>query len=91
MLSAQKVSFSCNATGDLRIDLDDAVFVRADLIFIDPASRTVSGLIGEIHFSLGQVSPEMAASFMSQGRVILSAPHPQGHELMLMAPVLTLH
>lgn len=90
MLSADDASFSQTPQGQLRIDLRDAAFARADIVFIDPSNHQVSGLIGDVHFAIGILSETMAASITGRDYVILTAPHPQGHDLILTAPFLTI-
>lgn len=91
MFMPQKVSFSRNASGTFRIEFDDAVYAQADVVFVDPSSNHLTGLLGQIHFSIGTVSADMARSLMRESTVILTAPHPQGHEVSLLTPVQTLH
>ncbi|NBX66156.1 MAG: hypothetical protein EBQ96_04085 [Proteobacteria bacterium] len=91
MLQVQGASFSRDAHGRLCIALDDAAFTRADVVFIDPSSREISALLDGMQVGLGRVTADMAKAFMEQGCVFLTAPHPQGHDLTLIAPVLTIH
>jgi hypothetical protein len=91
MLAVHQIHVSRNLKGMLCIALDDATFVRADMVFIDPASRRISGLMGPLHFEIGTAPEEFMAHFLSQNRVILTAPHPQGHEVTLVASLATLH
>lgn len=90
MLTVQNASFSRNAHGHVCIALDDPAFARADVVFIDPSSRLISGLLGDLHFRIGIVDESMVETFLKNHSVILTAPHPQGHQLALMAPVLTI-
>jgi len=90
MLTVQNASFSRSAQGVACITLDDPAFARADVVFIDPSSRQISALLGDLHFRIGVCDEAMAATFLKNHSVILTARHPQGHELALMAPVLTL-
>ena len=91
MFTIDIASFSRTVQGDLRIALDDVAFARADVVFVDPSSREISALLDGMLVTLGVVSQEMAESFMEHDHVILSAPHPHGHELTLVAPVLAIH
>lgn len=91
MLQAQTALFSRDIQGRLCIALDDVAFARADVIFIDPSSRVISALLDGLHVKLGTATPEMARLFMAQDCALLTAPHPHGHELTLVAPVLTIH
>ncbi len=91
MLSVQNASFSRTAQGHPCIALDDAAFARADIVFIDPASGQVSALLGQVHFTIGTIPKSLAETFMKHSSVILTAPHPQGHDIALHAPVRTLH
>lgn len=90
MLSVQKASFSRNAGGVVCISLDDPAFARADVVFIDPGSRQVSALLGDVHFKIGIMDADLASACLKANSVILTARHPQGHDLMLVAPVLTI-
>ncbi|MCB1539062.1 MAG: hypothetical protein KDJ49_08870 [Alphaproteobacteria bacterium] len=91
MLSVQNASFSRTPQGHVRIALDDAAFARADVIFIEPESGEVSGLIGHVHFVIGVAPLPLAQAAMRHEAVILTAPHPLGHDIVLTAPVCTLH
>ena len=91
MLSVQTASFSRTPQGEVCITFDDAIFARADVVFIDPSSRQISALLDGLHFKIGTVTEDMAGHFMANDSVILTAPHPQGHLLALIAPVETLH
>lgn len=91
MLQVLGASFSRDVHGRLCITLDDAAFARADVVFIDPSSREISALLDGMQVGLGTVSAEFAELFMKQGCVFLTAPHPHGHDLTLVAPVLTIH
>jgi hypothetical protein len=91
MLQVQGALFSRDVHGRLCIALDDAAFARADVIFIDPSSREISALLDGMHIKLGIVTVEMAKVFMEHDSVLLTAPHPHGHDLTLVAPVLTIH
>lgn len=90
MLAVQNASFSRNAHGVVCITMDDPAFARADIVFIDPSSRQVSALLGDIHFRIGTVDESLAEIFMKHSSVILMARHPQGHDLSLLAPITTL-
>lgn len=91
MLSIQTASFSRSVHGGVCISFDDVAFARADVVFIDPSSREVSALVDGMHVKLGIVSSDLAALFMAHDVVTLTAPHPQGHDLRLVAPVLSIH
>jgi hypothetical protein len=91
MISDKTAFFSRDPHGRLQIAFDDGVFARADVIFIDPAKSEISALLDGVHVIIGTVSKDMADSFMEHDSVMLTAPHPQGHELMLCAPILTIH
>jgi|GEM_PF-2488205 len=91
MLSIQTASFSRDVHGHLCIALDDVAIARADVIFVDPSNREISALLDGMLIKLGIVSQEMANNFMTHDSVLLTAPHPHGHDLTLMAPVLTIH
>lgn len=91
MLSADDASFSCTPQGQARIDFKDPVFVRADTVFYDPASNEVSALVDGIQFKIGQLPRGLAATFQKHSSVILTAPHPQGFELVLSARISTIH
>lgn len=91
MLQAQTALFSRDVQGRLCIALDDVAFARADVIFIDPSSREISALLDGVHIKLGIASSEMAKVFMAQDCALLTAPHPHGHDLTLIAPVLAIH
>lgn len=91
MLAVHTVQFSYTPRGQLRIAFDDAVFARAEMVFIDPSTRRLTGLVGHTQFDFGLVPEELGTKFMSHDHVILTAPHPQGHEMMLAAALETLH
>lgn len=91
MLQDDSAFFSRDPQGRLQISFDDGVFVRADVIFIDPSSREVSALLDGIQINLGTVSEDMAITFMEEDMVVLTAPHPLGHDLKLTAPILAMH
>lgn len=91
MLQIQDALFSRDRQGRLCIALEDVAFARADVVFIDPSSREISALLDGMHIKLGTVTADMARVFMEHDHVLLTAPHPHGHELTLVAPVLTMH
>ncbi len=91
MLSVDDASFSCTPNGLARIDFKDPVFARADVVFYDPSSNEVSGLVDGHPFRIGTVPKNLAATFKKHSSVILTAPHPQGYELVLSAKISTLH
>lgn len=91
MLAVEHVTFSRTPQGGLRIEFQDAAFARADCVFIDPSTRSITGLLGQLQFHIGTVSADDAASLMRQDRVMLSAPHPAGHDVVLLAPLETIH
>lgn len=90
MLSVQNVSFSRNAHGVVCISMDDPTFARADVVFIDRGSCQVSALLGDLHFKIGTMDADLASACLKTNSVILTARHPQGHDLALIAPVLTI-
>ena len=91
MLSVDDASFSCTQTGVVRIDFKDPVFARADIVFYDPSSDEVTGLVDGHHFKIGVLPKSLAGMFKKHAAVLLTAPHPNGHELVLSAHVSTLH
>lgn len=91
MLTVDDAAFSCTPQGQARIDFKDPVFVRADTVFYDPASNEVSGLIDGLQFRIGTVPARLASTFAKHSSVILTAPHPHGHELVLSARISTIH
>lgn len=91
MLEVHTVQFSYTPKGQLRIAFDDAVFARAEMIFIDPSTRRLTGMIGPVHFEIGMVPTELGTKFMKHDYVVLTAPHPKGHDMTLTAALETLH
>jgi len=91
MISLQSAAFMRNANGEVCIAFDDAAFARAEIVFIDPRTYEVTALLDGVHLTLGHVSPDLAGSFMSHETVLLTGPHPMGHDVTLEAALMTLH
>lgn len=91
MLSVQNVTFSRTMHGYLCITFDDAAFARADVIFINPASREISAFLDGLHVKIGTVPTNIDSNFIAHDSVLLTAPHPEGHDVALLAPLRTIH
>lgn len=91
MLTVQTASFDRSMEGDISIAFDDVAYTRADTIFVDTKSNEISALIDGLHVNLGAVDAATATHLAGQGSVMLRGPHPQGHELILIAALQSIH
>jgi hypothetical protein len=91
MLSALMASIETSRDGEICIAFDDLAYARADTVFIDRKSNEISSLIDGLYVHLGAVSADMAANLAAHDSVRLLAPHPQGHELNLIAALQSFH
>jgi hypothetical protein len=90
MLAVEDVTFSQTPHGFGRIDFKDPVFARAEILFYDPSSNAITGLIDGVHFTFGVLPQDLTATFRRNATVFLTAPHPAGHDLVLSAQLSTL-
>jgi len=91
MIENANALFMKNAEGEICIAFDDALYVRAESVFIDPASRQVTGLIDGMPVPFGVVSAKLASHFLKASRVLLTAPHPAGFDVTIHASLRSLH
>jgi hypothetical protein len=76
-------TISIEEQGQIRIHFEDAFFAEAELIFYDYAQQSLHAHFGDSSRCIGSVPSDIAEHMHANARLCLTAPHSEGHMVVL--------
>lgn len=79
--------FMRNKGDEVAIAFMDPAWIRSDIVLVDKEDGSVHAVLHESLYFIDHLPPHMLDSFKSQDTVLLTAPHPEGGFVDLVAPL----